>query len=147
MKKFRKHLMGVIAAGIVLAGAGGVYAYWTQSGSGSATGTTGTTGTVTLSGSFAPGLYPGGTRPVSFTAGNSGTSAVQVGTLHLVSVSAPTGCVVADFTMPDVAENHSVPAGATAEPLPNNGTLSMANTAANQDACKSAQIVLTLSSN
>ena len=51
----------------------------------------------------------------------------------------------ADFTMADVTVSHQVPAGATAEALPTNGSLVFANTAVNQDACKDATLTLTLS--
>jgi hypothetical protein len=48
--------------------------------------------------------------------------------------------------MADVTEAHEVPAGATVEPLPNNGSLVYANTAVSQDNCKGATLTLTLSS-
>jgi hypothetical protein len=48
--------------------------------------------------------------------------------------------------MADVTENHQVPAEATAEALPNNGSLVFANTSVSQDACKGATLTLTLSS-
>jgi hypothetical protein len=69
--------------------------------------------------------------------------------VHVESIAADSGhasCATADFTMADVTENHQVPAGATADALPNNGSLVYANTAVNQDACKGATLTLTLSS-
>jgi hypothetical protein len=148
MRKFhKKGLIALVAGVIVVVGAGGAYAYWTQGGTGSATGNTGTTGTITLAGTAASGVFPGGTRSVSLTAANSAASAVTVGTVHLDSVTTSvSGCVVADFTMGDVVENFSVPGGNVVTSLPNNGTLSMANTALNQDLCKSVTVTLTLSS-
>ena len=147
MRRFNKR--GLAAFGvvvIVVAGAGAGFAYWTQSGGGTGSGTVGTTGAITLSGTFpAAELYPGGSVPVTLTAANSGTSAVMVGTVSAVITTSVAGCLPADFSMPAVPQNSSVPALATAEPLAG-GTLSMANTAVNQDACKSATVTLTLSS-
>ena len=49
--------------------------------------------------------------------------------------------------MSDATENHLVPANATAEALPTNGTLNMADSGSSQDNCKNATLTLTLSSN
>jgi len=144
--KRRTIAVGTIAA---IAIAGLAYAYWTGTGSGTGTGTAGTSGTVTITGTVASGIAPGTNRSVSFTAANPSTSPIRVTTVHLESVAADaghSGCTTADFTMADVTENHQVPAGATVEPLPTNGSLVYANTAVNQDACKNATLTLTLSS-
>jgi hypothetical protein len=146
IKKKRKVALGAIALAAI---AGLAYAYWTGSGSGTGTGTVGTSGSVTITGTVAPGIAPGTSKAVSFTAANSTSSPIFVTTVHLDSVAVDAGhsaCVTADFTMANVTENHQVPAGATAEPLPTNGSLAMANTAVNQDACKGATLTLTLSS-
>ena len=147
MRKSQKRVLATLGVGvIVLAAAGGAFAYWTQSGSGNASGTVGTTGTITLAGTFPSAqLYPGGSVPVTLTAANSGTSAVTVANVHTVVTTSDPACLASDFSMADVAQNVVVPAGATAQPL-NGGTLAMANTAANQDACKSATLTLTLTS-
>jgi hypothetical protein len=144
--KKRRIILGAIALTGIAALA---YAYWTGTGSGTGTGTAGTSSTVTLTGTVASGIAPGTNKAVSFTAANAGSSPVQVTTVHLVSVAADaghSGCTTADFTMADVTENHQVPAGASSEPLPNNGSLAYANTGVNQDACKGATLTLTLSS-
>ena len=151
MRKSQKRAMAALGiAAMVVAAAGGAFAYWTQSGSGRASGTTGTTGAIVVTGTIADGIFPGGSRLVSFTASNSGDSATLVNAVQLggVSTSNPE-CVAADFTMPDVPQSQSVAGGAgvgttPAAVLPNRGTLSMANTGVNQDACKSATITLTL---
>jgi hypothetical protein len=125
------------------------YAYWTGTGSGTGTGDVGTGGSVTLTGTVTDGVAPGTSVPVSFTAANATDSPIRVTTVHLESVSVDaghSGCNTADFSMADVTQNHQVPGNATAEPLPNNGSLAMANTAVNQDACKNATLTLTLSS-
>jgi hypothetical protein len=145
----RKRLTGVAIAIVVLAVAGAAVAYWTGSGSGSGSGDVGTSGTVTLTATVADGSAPGVNVPVSFTAANPSDSPIRVSTVHLVSVAADAehaSCETDDFSMVDVTQDHEVPAGATAEPLPQNGTLAYANTAVNQDACKGATLTLTLSS-
>jgi hypothetical protein len=152
MKKFfgkkRTLALAVVA---VLAVAGAAIAYWSTTGSGSGSGSVASSnGTITLHGTINSALTPGGNSSVSFTADNAGSSSLQVGTVHMDSVSADSGhssCVVADFTMPDVAENQTVAAGASGTALTSDGTLSMADTAVNQDACKGATLTLSLSSN
>jgi hypothetical protein len=146
--KNRKRLT-VFAVIAVLAMAGAAVAYWTGGGSGSGTAGVGTNGSVTLTATVTPGITPGNNVPVSFTAANGTSSPIQVTTVHLASITPDAGhsaCNVADFTMADVTANHQVPANATTEPLPNNGTLAYANTAVNQDACKGATLTLALSS-
>jgi hypothetical protein len=142
----RKIAVGVVS---LVAVAGLAYGYWTGTGSGTGTGTAGTSGTATITGTIASGVAPGENRAVSFTAANASGSPIQVSTVHVVSIAADSGhasCTTADLTMADVTENHQVPAGATVEPLPTNGSLVYANTAVNQDACKGATLTLTLSS-
>jgi hypothetical protein len=124
-------------------------AYWTGSGSGTGSGAVGTVGSVTLTGTVTPGSAPGTSEPVSFTAANPSESPIQVTKVHLVSVTADSehaACKTADFTMADVTQNHEVPAEATIEALPNDGSLVYANTEVSQDACKGATLTLTLSS-
>jgi hypothetical protein len=138
--------LGVVA---VLAITAFAVAYWTGGGSGSGSAAVGTVGSVTLTGTVTPGSAPGTAEPVSFTAANASASPIKVTKVHLVSIavdSEHSACVTADFSMADVSEAHEVPAGATVEPLPNNGSLVYANTAVSQDACKGATLTLTLSS-
>lgn len=142
----------MIALGIVasIAVAGLAYGYWTGSGSGTGTGTAGTSGTAEITGTVAPGISPGTAEAVSFTGANPSDSPIQVSVISLVGVSPDAGhaaCDTADFSMADVTEDHQVPAGATVEPLPVDGSLVYANTPVNQDACKGATLTLTLSSN
>ncbi len=151
MQNFTKHRKLIVIAGVIaaLAVAGGAFAYWTGGGSGSGTGTVGTSGTVTVTGTVATGIAPGLTRAVAFTAANAADSAIRVSNVHLVSVAADAehaSCAAADFTMADVAQTHEIPAGATVEALPNDGSLVYANTAVSQDACKGATLTLTLTS-
>ena len=148
MSIFRKKRYLALLGIAVVAIGGLAFAYWTGGGSGTGSGSVGTSNAVVLTGTVSPGSSPGTSKPVSFTAANSGT-ATYVTEVQLVSVAADgahSACVVADFTMANVAQGHLVPAGATVEPLPNNGSLAFANTGLNQDACKNATLTLTLSS-
>jgi len=145
-KKALKVALGAIA---VLVIAGVAIAYWTGDGSGSGTGSVGNSGTATLTGTVAPGIAPGTSKPVSFTAANPSDSPIRVSTVHVDGITVDAGhsaCNTDDLTVADVAEDHQVPANATAEPLPNDGSLVFANTAVNQDACKGATVTLALSS-
>ena len=138
--------LGTIATFAV---AGLAYAYWTGTGTGTGTGTVADGGTVTVDGTLAAGIQPGSSSAVSFTAANATDAPIQITDVHLESVAADAGhaaCETDDFSMSDVTENHQVPAGATAEALPNNASLVYANTGVSQDACKGATLTLTLSS-
>ena len=104
---------------------------------------------MTLTGTVVPGSAPGTNEPVSFSVANPSESPIQVTTVHLVSVAADgahAACETGDFSMADVIEEHEVPAEATNEALPNDGSLVYHNTAVSQDACKGATLTLTLSS-
>lgn len=145
----KKKLAVVGITSLVVLGTGtAAYAYWTTTGAGSGTGTVrATNGTVVLHGSVDDALAPGESSTVHFTADNAGTSNLYVGTISSVVTTDKPGCLVTDFTIPAVVANQIVPAGATGHALTSTGTLSFANTAANQDDCKGAAITLTLTSN
>jgi hypothetical protein len=149
MRKFMKKRTVVVGVLAALAATGLAVAYWTQAGSGTGTGTVGTTGTITLTGTIAAGIYPGGTSAVTLSAANSGNAAVKVQTVSqngaVTFDAGHSGCSAADFSMPTVTENISVPGNAVAQAL-TAGVLSMTNTAVAQDACKGATITITLAS-
>jgi hypothetical protein len=150
--KFSKKTKAAVLAGVLTVGiAGGAYAYWSTTGSGTGAAANGSSnGTVTLHAAFSDGLTPGSSKSVTFTGDNAGTSNLYVGTIHLASVTVDAGhstCDVADFTMPDVTSNTMVAAGATASALTGTGTLSFANSTVSQDACKGATVTLHLTSN
>ncbi len=151
MRKLTKRVpLMLVAAGIALATAVGGLAYWTTSGSGSGTATAASAnGTVTLAATVPTGIFPGGSRTVSFTASNSGATNLYVGTISATSITADSGhsgCNTADFSMANVAVNEVVLAGASNQALGSTGTLQFANTTANQDACKGATLTINLSS-
>ncbi len=151
MKKLTKRVpLMVVVVGIALATAVGGLAYWTTSGSGSGTAAVASSnGTVTLAATVPAGIYPGGSRTVSFTASNSGDTNLYVGTVSATSITADaghSGCNTADFSMANVAVNEVVLANASNQALGSTGTLQFANTTANQDACKGATLTIALSS-
>jgi hypothetical protein len=150
MRRVLRHkklsLLGFVA---VLALTGSAVAYFTGGGSGSGTAAVGTSGSVALTATVPAGILPGISEPVTFTAANATSSPIRVSNVHLVGVSVDSGhaaCLTTDFTMPDVTEADQVAAGATAQTLSGLGTLSYANTAVSQDACKGATLTLTLTS-
>ncbi len=142
-----KRALTVLSAIAVLAVAGIAVAFWTASGSGSGTGAVASSnGELTLHGTISEELNPGKTSPVTFTADNSGTSSLQVGTVHAVVSTDKVGCEVSDFTIADTVENQTIAAGASKVALTNDGSITMTDSAENQDACKGAEITLTLTS-
>jgi hypothetical protein len=141
-------VLGVIA---VLAVAGVAVAFWTASGSGSGSGAVASSnGELVLHGTITEALTPGGSSPVSYSADNTNSSSLQVGTVHAVvsidEAHATAGCKASDFTISDVAENQTIPAKTSGVALSNGGTIEMANSSENQDACKGATISLALTS-
>lgn len=147
VRKFSKKTTAALTAAFLIIG-GGAYAFWTTSGQGTVSApNAASNGTVVLNATFASGLTPGASVPVTYTANNAGTSSLRVGTIsHVVSTSDPL-CLPADFTISNVASNTTVPAGSTNFALAGTGTLTFTDTAVNQDACKSATVTLTLTSN
>jgi hypothetical protein len=150
-KLLKKRTVLVLSAVAVLAVAGLAIAYWTTSGSGSGSGAVASSnGTLTLHGTISNELTPGGSSPVAFTADNANSSSQQVGTVHAVvsidDAHAKAGCEASDFTIADTAENQVIAANGKAVALSNEGTISMADTNSNQDACKGATISLALTS-
>lgn len=150
-KLLKKRTAMVLGAVAVLAVAGIAIAYWTTSGSGSGSGAVAeSNGTLVLHGTITNPLTPGGNSPVAFTADNSNASSEQVGTVKAVvtidEAHAEAGCKASDFTINDTVENQVIAAESSKVALEKEGSISMADTAANQDACKGATISLALSS-
>jgi hypothetical protein len=149
-KLMRKRILVPVVVIAAFAVAGVAVAYFTASGTGSGTASVGTDSGVTITGvSFDNTLYPGGSTTVRFTINNpSSNTAVSVdkvvadtryGTTGVDGL--PVGCSAADFTFGAVSVGRSIPASGSVSAT---GTLSMANTSANQDACKSGAPVLHL---
>jgi hypothetical protein len=161
----------IAAAVCVLLGVGAIggYAYFSASGSGTATGTVGTSSALTLHGTTSGTLYPGSSTTVGFTVDNPSGGSERIGTIHLASVVAcdtafvagacPSGHEIAtcesvddgsvanagtgDFYMADVAANEDVASG-NGQSITATGTLTMNNLASSQDTCKNANLLLDL---
>lgn len=147
----RKRTLAVAGVITVLALAGIAVAYWSTSGSGSGSGAVAASnGTLALHGTITSQLTPGGKSAVTYTADNANSSSLSVGTVHaVVSIDeehAKAGCLASDFTISDTAENQVIPATTSGVALAHDGSIAMADSAANQDACKGATISLALSS-
>jgi len=151
LKMKRKTRTVAIAGVLMVAVAGGAYAYWMTTGSGTTNATNASAnGVIVLHGAFTGGLTPGATKTVTYTADNAGTSSLRVGTITpTVSIDATHvtgGCLVGDFTIPVTVSNTTVAAAAVGVAA-GTGTLTFADTALNQDGCKGATVTLTLASN
>jgi len=155
MKRFmNKKVVAIgLAAGITLGGAGAAFAYWTTSGSGNGTATTASSnGTLALNVSaVSTNLYPGGSAPVTITATNSGATDLQLTTVAFASLSvdsthATAGCLATDYSVGTVATTPTDVLAGTTSGTVATATLSMANTALSQDACKGAVITLNFTS-
>jgi hypothetical protein len=147
--QFKKKLIVAAAAvAVVAVGGGTAFAYWATSGSGTGSAVTAASnGTVVLHASFANGLTPGASVPVTFTADNSGTSSLRVGTVTSV-VTASGACDASWFTVAPVTEGQTIPAHGSAVALANAGSIAFSDLATvDQNSCKGATITLTLSSN
>lgn len=148
-KLMRKRILVPVVAIAALAVAGIAVAYFTSSGTGSGTASVGTAGSVTITGvSFDDTLYPGGSTTVRFTVNNPTSTDVRVGKV-VADTSAGVngitgltgGCAEADFSFADVTVSTSIAAGRSTSAT---GTLSMAETGRNQDACQAQSPVLNL---
>jgi hypothetical protein len=153
-RKFNRKTV-VAACAVFVIAAGGAYAYWTTTGSGTGSATNGTTVGITINQTSAvTGLYPGGPAvTLSGNFNNTNSGAVRVGTVTaaLVSVTGSTGtpaCTIADYTLAnavvtinaEIASGNGV--GAWTGP-----TIQLKNLATNQDACKNASVNLSYTSN
>lgn len=150
----RRLLFGVTAA-LLVGVVGGAYAYFTSTGSGTATATVGTSSAVVLKGTVSGTLYPGAAQTVTFTVDNPSSGTQRVGTISLTKVQADAGhstCSTSivgetpDFTMAPVAVNKVYGPG-NAQAVTPTGSLKMNDTNVSQDACQGATLTLTLASN
>jgi hypothetical protein len=144
----KKALAALATGAVVIAASGVAFAYWTTSGSGPGSGSVAASnGTLGLIGTSSPALTPGGSTTVTVKATNAGSTNLAVATIHLDSVTG-TGCVGADFSMPDIASGIVVPAHTDAAHAVTvgSGTLSYADSlTSNQTACQGAALTLALS--
>ena len=154
-KHLSKRRVVVSAVVLTLAIASSVaYAYWTSTGAGSGTANAATpVGTLTLHAAGFTGIYPGGSKTVTFTADNAMGTDGYVATIVFGSVtSSVPACQTmltanpGQFTMATVTSNTVVPNGASGLALTGSGTLSWTNLAVDQSACKGAALTLNVTS-
>jgi len=155
-KHLSKRRVVVSAIVVALAIASGVaYAYWTSTGSGSGTASAATpSGSLVLHATFPAGIYPGGSKTVTFTADNSmGTDGYVANIVFTSVTSTVPACSTVltnnpgQFTMANVTSNTVVPNGASLLALTGSGTLSWTDLAAvDQGPCKSAALTLNVTS-
>lgn len=151
MKRLSKRawvLVGIVAVAAVSAVGG--YAYWTNSGLGSGSAATGTTTGITVNQtSVVAGLYPG--SPAQALSGDFDNP--NAGPIHVASVSGSVTatsdplCDPADFVVSGSPASNvqEVPSGVSQGSW-SGLTVSMTNTAANQDACKNATLTISYTS-
>ncbi len=139
----RKRILVPVVAIAALALAGIAIAYFTASGTGSGTATVGRDAGVTIENvAIADTLYPGSTSEVRFDVRNlSSSTDVRVGSVVVDEIrTSDAGCDPADFSFDAVSVGTVAASGTVAR----TGSLRMANTAVNQDACQDATITLNL---
>jgi hypothetical protein len=145
----KKRVFVALATVATIAAVGAAIAYFTTNGSGTGSASVGSSSAVTIHGTAAAALYPGSSATVNLTVDNPSSGSQRVNTIQLGSVTtdeAHSGCVTSDFTMPSVTVNQTFPTG-NGQAVTATGTLTMANTVLNQDACQGAPLTLHLTSN
>jgi hypothetical protein len=167
LRRSKTALAGCILAALVLAG--GAYAYFTATGTGSGTATVGASASLTVTGTAASTLYPGASSTVNFTVNNPSTAHQRLGTISLSGVHACTGtgsswngsscsnagteqttCESYDtnassttdnFSMQNVVSNQDLPSGNN-QTVTATGTLAMNDLASSQNSCQNANLTL-----
>jgi hypothetical protein len=151
-RRFNRKTLAVLAAMFVVA-AGAAYAYWTTTGTGSGSAATGTTAAVTVNQTnpAITGLYPGGPAAQlggNFSNPNSGPAYVNDVSASVTATS-DVNCDPAWFQVSGFpySVDANVPTGTGGSWGSAATTVSMINTATNQDACKNATITISYTSN
>ncbi|HEY1855607.1 MAG TPA: hypothetical protein VGG40_13570 [Solirubrobacterales bacterium] len=151
----RKGMAPALAVLAVLGIAAGAYAYFSTTGSGTATATVGNSSAVVIKGTVSGNLYPGSSSTVTFTIDNSSSGKQRVGTISLEKITpdvthSTCSTVITggnpDFTMAEVAVNKVYGPG-NGQAVTPTGSLTMNETGVSQDACQGATLTLTLKSN
>ena len=151
MRRITGKTVAVAAVAVLLSG-GAAFAYWTSTGTGTGTATTGTNVGVTVNQtSSITGMYPGG--PAQTLSGNFNNP--NAGSTYVTAVTATGYTIDAGHAACAATGNYTL--GGTSN-LPGNVaagsgvgswtglTITMPNTASNQDACKGAIVTVTYAS-
>jgi hypothetical protein len=150
MSRRKKHLTFVLVAVSMLSGAGVAFAYWTAGGTGDGQAETGTSVDFTIAASPAVGtISPGSAgQTVDFTVTNPGPGTLQLSDVTVIMADAtgvpwvPSGdCDIADYTASVTTQpaNEEIQAG---DSVDGQATVTLANTAVNQDACQGQAVPL-----
>ena len=145
---FTKRRLIVAAVVVVTTGiAGGAFAYFSSTGSGTGTATVGSSSNIQLSSPSVGTLYPGGSAvPVTVTIHNPAAGNEYVGTISGSVADGGSGgnCLGSWFTVAPIVYNTNVSAGTS----PTAGTtVTMNESGSNQDACQGATLTINWSSN
>jgi hypothetical protein len=147
MSRFMKRKKILVLSVVVVAAAlaGGAFAYFTSTGSGTGSATVGASSAIQLSSAAVGTLYPGGAAvPVSVSVHNPGGAAERVSTIS-GSVADNGGCLGAWFQVDSITFNTDVAAGATVTAGPTN--VQMLESGTNQDACIGKSMTINWASN
>src|SRR5436305_3738557 len=154
---------------VTMAVAGGAFAYFTSTGTGSGTASVGTASSLTVTGTSASTLYPGTASTVNFTVNNPSTGHARLGSITLSAVHACTGAgstwngsacsnsgteqtscesfdtsassAVDNFSMAAVASNADFGPG-NGQTVSQTGTLTMNDLNSSQNSCQGASLTL-----
>ncbi len=151
MSRRKKRLTLALVTILMLTGAGVAFAFWTSTGSGDGSAVTGTSTvfTIEVDPATGPAILPGGAgQTVDFTVTNPGpgTQSLTLVTVKLADPTGvvwdpPAGCLLADYTA-TVTTPPAYGEMAAGADVTGTATVTLANTSANQDACKDAPVPL-----
>jgi hypothetical protein len=150
ISRTRRSTIIAFVAIFTLAGAGIAFAYWTSTGTGSGTASTGASTAFTITSEPAVGtIAPGNAgQTVDFTVTNPSTSPQYLTevTVALAETDGTpwvpaAGCLIADYTatITTVPPAGDIPGGGSVDGVV---TVTLANTAVNQDACQGEDVPL-----
>jgi len=149
-KRTKKIAVIALAGALVVGGGGAAFAWWSSQGTGVGEATTGVSEafTVTNNGTTGPALYPGGpAQTLAFAVNNPGPAdhtlsnvTVTVAEADGTAWTAITGCSAADYTIgTPVITYGPIVAGESAT---GTATITMINSATDQDACQGVDVPL-----
>jgi hypothetical protein len=140
----RKRVVLVAIAGLTVAlAAGGAFAYFTASGSGTGSAGVGSASGITLASGTVSGLYPGGADvPVTVTITNPGSGAQYVDTVG-GSVATNSGCLGSWFQVDSVSYAGTIAAGGSDTKGTN---VRMLDSGTNQNVCQGKTMTVNWSS-
>jgi hypothetical protein len=152
MRIKHKKLVVVIGVFAVMAIAGAALAYWTSTGTGSGSAAAGSAGNYTVTATVGTGIHPAGNVAVSGTITNNTSSALEVHTIStdpdvafdngMTFDTLHSSCNGGWFHFTGTVTGGTQTLAASGGATPYSGTLSMDESATNQDACQGATITL-----